>query len=99
MNTIIVGRFAEQAQADRTVAALSEAGFPPSRTATLFVNPPGQYDRHGTPRDPDASAGAHHAGTGAAAGAAAGTGIGTAVGVATIRSWAQSSIERRFYEQ
>jgi hypothetical protein len=84
MNTIIAGRFEEQARADQAVTALGEAGFPTSQTATFFVNPPGQHDRHGTTDDPDASAGAHHAGGGAVLGAAAGTGVGAVVGLATL---------------
>jgi hypothetical protein len=37
MNTIIAGRFEEQARADKAVTALGEAGFPTSQTATFFV--------------------------------------------------------------
>jgi phage tail tape-measure protein len=84
MNTIIAGRFDAQAGAERAVTALEATGFPRDQIATFFVNRAGQHDLHGTRRDPEASAGAHHAGAGAAAGALGGTGVGTVVGLATM---------------
>lgn len=84
MNTIIVGRFDEQARADLAVTALAATGFSRDQIATFFVNAAGQHDLHGTHRDPEASAGAHHAGAGAAAGALSGTGVGAVVGLATV---------------
>jgi len=84
MNTIIAGRFTEQAQADMAVDALLATGFQRDQIAKFFCNPAGQHDLHGTPDDPEASAGAHHAGTGAGVGAATGLGVGTVVGLATI---------------
>jgi hypothetical protein len=84
MNTIIAGRFEQQQGAERAVNALADTGFPRDRIVTFFVNSAGQHDVHGTPGDPDASAGAHHAGAGAVAGAAAGTGVGMVVGLATL---------------
>jgi len=83
MNTIIAGRFDEQARAEQAITALEATGFQRDQIATFFVNPAGQHDFHGTAQDPEASAGAHHAGAGASAGAAAGTGVGTVVGLAT----------------
>jgi hypothetical protein len=65
------------------MTALEATGFQREQIATFFVNPPGQHDLHGTAEDPEASAGAHHAGAGAAEGAATGTGIGTVIGLAT----------------
>ena len=82
MNTIIAGRFDEQARAEQAVTALEATGFPHDQIATFFVNPAGRHDLHGTRRDPEASADAHHAG--ALAGAAIGTGVGTVVGLATM---------------
>lgn len=84
MNTIIAGRFDEQARAEQAMTALVAKGFQREQIATFFINPAGQHDLHGTARDPDASAGAHHAGAGAGMGAAAGTGVGTVVGLATM---------------
>jgi hypothetical protein len=84
MNTIIAGRFDESARAERAISALETAGFQRKNMTTFFVNSPGQHDLSGTTQDPQASAGAHHAGAGAAAGAAAGTGVGAAVGLATF---------------
>jgi hypothetical protein len=84
MNTIIAGRFDEQARAEQAMTALEATGFQRKQIASFFVNPAGQHDLHGTARDPEASAGAHHAGAGASAGAATGTGVGTVVGLATI---------------
>jgi hypothetical protein len=84
MNTIIAGRFNEQAGAEQAMTALEASGFQREHIATFFVNPAGQHDLHGTARDPEASAGAHHAGAGAAAGAATGTGVGTVIGLATM---------------
>lgn len=84
MSTIIAGRFDEEAKASRARAVLADSGFPAHTIAMFFVTPAGQHDWHGTPADPEASAGAHHAGAGAAIGAAAGTGVGAVVGLATI---------------
>jgi hypothetical protein len=83
MNTIIAGRFDDQVRAEHAVTALAATGFPRDQIATFFVNAAGQHDLHGTHRDPEASAGAHHAGTGAAAGALSGSGVGAVVGLAT----------------
>jgi hypothetical protein len=84
MKTIMAGRFVEQAQAERAGVALEAAGCQRSQIAIFFVNPPGQHDRSGTQRDPDASAGAHHAGAGAAEGAAAGSGVGAVMGLVAV---------------
>ena len=84
MPTIIAGRFDEQIQAEQATTALETTGFPRDRIATFFVNPPGRQDVRGTTRDPEASAGAHHAGLGAATGAATGTGVGAVVGLAAM---------------
>jgi hypothetical protein len=84
MNTIIAGRFNEQVGAERAAAALVVAGFHRDQVATFFVNAAGQHDVHGTHQDPNASAGAHHAGAGAAAGATTGTTVGAAAGLAAI---------------
>lgn len=83
MSTIIAGRFEEQTSAERAMRALEGAGFSAGRISKFFVLPPGQHDLHGTLQDPDASAGAHNAGTGAVAGATAGGGVGVLVGIAT----------------
>ncbi len=83
MNTIIAGRFDEQDNAEQAVAALQAKGFPRESIASFFVNPAGAHALSGTHQDPDASAGAHHADTGAVAGAIGGTGVGGAVGLAT----------------
>ena len=82
MSTIIAGRFEEEAKARHAPEVLEDSGFPAERITTFFVTPAGQHDRHGTPADPFASAGAHHAGTGAVVGAAAGSGVGAVVGLA-----------------
>jgi hypothetical protein len=84
MSIIIAGRFEEQARAEEAITALESTGFPRDRIATFFVTPAGQHDQHGTTLDPEASAGAHHAGTGAAMGAVTGTGVGVVVGLATM---------------
>jgi hypothetical protein len=81
MKTIMAARFVEQAQAERAGVALEASGFEHRQIAIFFVNPPGQHDRSGTQRDPDASAGAHHAGAGAVAGAATGSGVGAVAGL------------------
>lgn len=83
MSTIIAGRFDQQTEAERATVALEAAGFSADRISKFFVLPPGQHDAHGTVNDPDASAGAHHAGTGAVAGATAGGGVGILAGIAT----------------
>lgn len=84
MTTIIAGRFDAQARAEQTVNALEAAGFSRDRITAFFVNPAGQHNLHGTHQDPDASAGAHEADTGAVKGAIAGTGVGVAVGIASV---------------
>lgn len=84
MNTIIAGRFDEQARAEQAGSALAAAGCQGDQVAIFFVNPPGQHDQSGTARDSDASAGAHHAGTGAVAGAATGTGVGAVAGLVAL---------------
>ena len=83
MSTVIAGRFDEQSSAEEATRALEAAGFTSARISRFFVLPPGQHDVHGTTDDPDASAGAHHAGTGALAGATAGGGIGVLAGIVT----------------
>ena len=82
MSTIIAGRFEQQATADEATLALEAAGFAHDDISKFFVTPPGMHDVHGTTLDPDASAGAHHAHTGAIAGATAGGGVGVLVGIA-----------------
>ncbi len=84
LNAIIAGRFDEQTRAATAMTALAAAGFQADQIATFFVNPAGRHDLHGTPRDPEASAGAHHAGEGAMVGTATGTGVGAAVGLVTM---------------
>ncbi len=83
MPTIIAGRFDEQAHAEQAASALEAKGFLREHIATFFVNAAGQHDLHGTHLDPQASAGAHHAGAGAAAGAVTGSGVGAVAGLAT----------------
>lgn len=80
MRTIVAGRFEEIACAERAIIALESTGFQREGIATFFVGAPGQHDRHGTVGDPEASAGAHHAGAGAARGAATAIGVGTVIG-------------------
>jgi hypothetical protein len=83
MSTIIAGRFEQQAAADAAMSSLQAAGFSTDRMSKFFVTPPGMHDLHGTTNDPDASAGAHQAHTGAIAGATAGGGVGVLAGIAT----------------
>jgi len=83
MSTIIAGRFDETVQAEQAVAALQTKGFPGDRIASFFVNPAGAHDLSGTHRDPQASAGAHHADVGAIVGALGGTGVGAVAGLIT----------------
>jgi len=49
MNTIIAGRFDEQARAEQAMTALEATGFQRDQIATFFVNPAGQ---HGDPERP-----------------------------------------------
>jgi hypothetical protein len=49
MNTIIAGRFDEQARAEQAMTALEATGFQREQIATFFVNPAGQ---HGDPERP-----------------------------------------------
>src|SRR5258706_13951541 len=72
MSTIIAGRFDLEENARHAFQALQELGYPRDRITSFYVTPPGQHAVHGTPADPDASAGAPHAGRGAGIGAAGG---------------------------
>ena len=57
--------------------------FATDRIAKFYVTTAGQHAVHGTVNDPEASAGAHHAGAGAAKGVATGSGVGAVIGLVT----------------
>ena len=80
MNTLVAGRFIEQAQTDAASEMLAQAGFAQERVAVFFVNAPGQHDQYPIGGDRDESPGTRSAGAGAAAGAAGGIAIGAAAG-------------------
>ncbi|MDB5798828.1 MAG: hypothetical protein JWP36_2730 [Paucimonas sp.] len=84
MQTIIAGRFDEQAESERAVRELARAGFSSNHISTFYVNPPGQHDTFPVGGDRDESQGAHESTTGLAAGTTAGGAIGAAIGAATI---------------
>jgi hypothetical protein len=82
MANIIAGRFHTQAEADRALAALQNAGLESGEYGSFFLNPPGQHAIHPIGGDAHTSEGASEAGktggVGAAIGGAAGLVIGTA---------------------
>lgn len=84
MNTIIVGRYNQQGEAERASRELLRAGFPMSEMSLFYVNPDGQHALYPVGGDEDESAGTHDAKSGAMRGAAGGVGAGALVGAATI---------------
>jgi hypothetical protein len=83
MTTIIAGRFEQQTQVQKAVAALIRAGFPQERISSFYVNPPGQHDQYPLGGDHDKSPGAEDSEAGTSSGMAAGGVVGAAVGAAT----------------
>ncbi len=79
MSTIIAGRFQQQDQVAKAIAALADAEFPADQISSFFVNPAGQHDIFPIGGDRDKSPGAEHSEKGMFAGGA----VGAAVGVAT----------------
>ena len=88
MNTVVAGRFADQANARQAVGALAAAGFDRGRIASMHVDAANVQDLHEPHADPDttatAAAEADGAETGAVNGTLAGIGVGTVVGLATL---------------
>src|SRR5665213_1280475 len=80
MDTIIVGRFVEQVDADTAMTRLTGAGFECGGIAMFFVNSPGQHDLYPIGGDEDKSPGTRSAGVGAAAGAAGAATVGAVAG-------------------
>src|SRR5690606_22971309 len=68
MHDIIAGRFELQDRADEALAALRQAGFAADALAAFYLNPHGQHDLYPIGGDDESSAGARHAGGGAARG-------------------------------
>ena len=81
MSQIIAGRFNEQDQVTRAIAAMVDAGFPQDGISSFYLNPPGQHNLYSIGGDRDDSPGAHEASTGVAAGAATGGAVGAGVGL------------------
>lgn len=84
MNTVVAGRFADQANARQAVAALAAAGFDRSRIASMRVDPPTRKEPHDAGDDPATAAETESAESGAVNGTLAGIGVGTVVGLATL---------------
>ncbi|NLC02640.1 hypothetical protein SAMN05216578_108111 [Halopseudomonas formosensis] len=83
MHDIIAGRFELQDRADEALAALRQAGFAADALAAFYLNPHGQHDLYPIGGDDESSAGARHAGGGAARGGAIGATVGAIAGAAT----------------
>ena len=81
MSQIIAGRFNEQDQVTRAIAAMVDAGFPQEGISSFYLNPPGQHNLYSIGGDRDDSPGAHETSTGVAAGAATGGAVGAGVGL------------------
>jgi hypothetical protein len=84
MTTIIAGHFQLQDQIDSARQALQDAGFPPERISSFYLNQPGQHALHELGGDRTLSPGAKDSPEGLAKGAATGGAIGAAVGAATV---------------
>jgi hypothetical protein len=83
MQTIIAGRFEQQAQVQQAMSEMLRAGFSEDQISSFYVNPPGMHDRFPIGGDRDKSPGAEESEEGTSAGLAAGGAIGAAVGAAT----------------
>lgn len=83
MTTIIAGRFAQQDEVQRAIAALQQAGAPAECITSFYVNPPGQHDLYPIGGDRDESPGSEDSDKGSAAGIGVGGAVGGAAGLAT----------------
>jgi S-formylglutathione hydrolase FrmB len=84
MATIIAGGFEHISKAEDAVARLRAAGVNDEYICQFRVNPPGEHNARALGGDHDKSAGAMHAGEGAATGASIGAAIGVAAGTVAL---------------
>lgn len=84
MQTIIAGRFEQQADSDHAVRELMRAGFVSDHISTFYLNPPGRHDTYPIGGDEASDEAARHAPEGLIAGSVTGGAIGAAVGAATL---------------
>ncbi len=84
METLIVGRYSQLAEAENASRDLLRAGFLARDMSLFYLNPQGQHALYPVGGDEDESAGTHEARSGAVRGAVGGVGAGTLVGVATM---------------
>lgn len=84
MQTLIVGHYGQQTEADNAARELLRAGFPASELGLFYFNPQGQHATYPIGGDENESPGTHDAKGGAVRGAVGGVGAGTLVGAATI---------------
>jgi hypothetical protein len=83
MDTLMIGLFREQSEAEFASTELLRAGFAPEAMSVFFVNPQGQHGLHPIGGDEDESPGTHEASSGAAGGALKGGGGGALHGAHT----------------
>ena len=84
MQTLIVGHYGQQTEADNAARELLRAGFPAAEMCVFYFNPQGQHATYPIGGDENESPGTHEAKGGAVRGAVGGVGAGTLVGAATI---------------
>jgi uncharacterized membrane protein len=84
MSMLIVGRYAQQGEAENAARQLTQAGFSPAEMSLFYVTPQGQHGLFPLGGDEDESPGTEEAKPGAARGAVGGAGAGALVGAAAI---------------
>lgn len=84
MSMLIVGRYAQQDEAENAARKLETAGFSAAEMSVFYVNPQGQHGLFPLGGDEDESPGTEEAKPGAVRGAVGGVGAGALVGAATI---------------
>ena len=84
MQTIIAGRFEQQADSEHAVRELTRAGFMSDYISMFYLNPPGRHDTYPIGGDEASDEGARHAPEGLITGSVTGGAIGAAVGAATL---------------
>src|SRR4051812_26560081 len=82
MSSIIAATFDHKSEAESAIRELIASGVDETSVCMFALNPPGQHAALPIGGDHYASAGATHAGNGAATGAAVGGAVGLGVGLA-----------------
>jgi hypothetical protein len=84
MSMLIVGRYAQQGDAENSARKLTQAGFSAAEMSLFYVTPQGQHGLFPLGGDEDESPGTEEAKPGAVRGAIGGAGAGALAGAAAI---------------